>query len=415
MTKKSKRRAAARKPQTKKEENVGAIGRALRLLGGAGGGALGAYAGNPVAGTAMGTGLGAALSKWMGFGDYTVKENSVVKRASTGIPMMHKEGQSVVLRHREFIAQVRGSQGFAVQDSFQLNPGNVKTFPWLSSIAASFQEYKFKGIVFHYVPSSGSAVASTNAALGTVMLQTSYRSNDTAPSSKSELLNEYWSGECVPNDTFAHPVECDPAENPFNVQYVRSDDVPTNDSQLLYDLGVTHLCTSGQQADGFTLGDLWVTYEVELKKPIVASNVTSQFQVATTQWTAPTAAAIFAGPSIESGNLQLSGSSTGAVLTLSKGARGRFLCSVTLMSASSYSFVWTPTVTLTNATAKSVSADLLNNTLVTAAFGTSPTVRNAVFQLGFEVVDPTLPVVFTFTAPTLGSAPSGTLVNISPF
>lgn len=413
MTKKSKRRAAARKPQTKKEENVGAIGRALRLLGGAGGGALGAYAGNPVAGTAVGSSLGAALSKWMGFGDYTVKENSVVKRASTGIPMMHKEGQSVVLRHREFIAQVRGSQNFAVQDSFQLNPGNVKTFPWLSSIAASFQEYKFRGLVFHYIPSSGSAVSSTNAALGTVMLQTSYRSNDSAPTSKSELLNEYWSGECVPNDTFAHPVECDPAENPFNVQYVRTGNVPTNDSQLLYDLGVTHLCVAGQQADGYTLGDLWVTYEVELKKPIVASNVTAQHQLASVQWTAPTATAIFTGAKIESGNLQLAGSGgTSPTLTMSRGSRGRFLCTVTLLSTGGLVVTWNGAPTLTNATSVSVTSDLLNTSLVSITTGT---LRYAVYQFGFEVIDPTQPVVMVLGTLSLSASPAGTQVNINPF
>lgn len=412
MTKKSKRRAAARKPQTKKEENVGAIGRALRLLGGAGGGALGAYAGNPVAGSAVGTGLGAALSKWMGFGDYTVHENSVVKRASTGIPMMHKEGQTVVLRHREFIAQVRGSQGFVVQDSFQLNPGNVKTFPWLSSVAASFQEFKFRGLVFHYIPSSGSAVSSTNAALGTVMLQTSYRANDAPPTSKSELLNEYWSGESVPNDTFAHPVECDPAENPFNVQYVRTDDVPANDSQLLYDLGVTHLCTAGQQADGNTLGDLWVTYEVELKKPIVSSNVTSQYQISSYQFTAPTATAIFSGASIKRGNMLLTGSATGSTLTLARGARGRFLCNIVLLYGTATTCVWNGGLTLTNATNVSVTPDALNNVLVTLS---SNILRYPMFQFALEVVDPTQPVVMAVATPTLGAAPTGTLVTLTPY
>ena len=43
----------------------------------------------------------------------------------------------------------------------------------------------------------------------------------------------------------------------------------------MYDLGVTHVAVSGQQANDVVLGDLWVTYEVELKKPILYSNVTS--------------------------------------------------------------------------------------------------------------------------------------------
>ena len=71
------------------------------------------------------------------------------------------------------------------------------------------------------------------------MMQTVYRATDAAPSSKVELLNEYWSGEVVPNDTLAHPLECNPKENPYNVQYVRTTDPPANESKMLYDLGTT--------------------------------------------------------------------------------------------------------------------------------------------------------------------------------
>jgi hypothetical protein len=107
------------------------------------------------------------------------------------------------------------------------------------------------------------------------MLQTSYRSTDSPPTSKVEVLNEYCSNEVVPSETMAHPIECDPKENPFNVMYVRSGLPPAGDSKLMYDLGVTHLAVSGQLASDNVIGDLWVTYEVELKKPIIDSNVTS--------------------------------------------------------------------------------------------------------------------------------------------
>jgi len=147
-------------------------------------------------------------------------------------------------------------------------------------LAANFQEYRFRGIVFHYVPSSGNAVSSTNPALGTVMFQTSYRASDTAPTSKLELLNEYWASENVPNEPFCHPIECDPKENPFNIQYVRTGDVPTGDSRLMYDLGVTHVAVQGMQTTGNIVGDVWVTYEVELKKPIISSNATASVNYA---------------------------------------------------------------------------------------------------------------------------------------
>jgi len=311
---KKKKTAPNVRVQTKQAE-VSAVGKLLRQIGGLGGGAMGAYLGQPVAGSAAGNSLGAAISKWLGFGDYTVGTNSIVQKASTGIPMMHKEGQSVTIRHREFIATVESSIGFAVQRSFRLNPGDRDTFPWLATIANSFQEYKFKGIVFHYIPTSGNAISGTSPSLGAVMMQTSYRANDTPPINKSELLNEYWSGEVVPSETLAHPIEYNPAENPFNVQYVRRGELPSGDNQLFYDLGVTHLCTQGQLAAGNALGDIWVTYEVELKKPIVASNVTSNASDYVGFATLPTIATPFGGLLKQSGSLLVQTTLTGFRVT----------------------------------------------------------------------------------------------------
>jgi len=306
MPKNTKKTVLVRKQAQKKTQKsrqkitkeVGLLGKALRSLGGLGGGALGGMMGMPMAGSAAGTSLGAAISKWLGSGDYSVGSNSIVSQAvrgSASIPDMHRNDQSVVIRHKEFLGEIRSNTTFTINQSFELNPGLTPTFPWLARIATRFQEYRIRGMVFHYVPSSGSAIASTNNALGTVMLQTSYRSNDTPPSSKVELLNEYWSSEAVPSEPFCHPIECDPAENPFNIQYVRSGVVPTGDNKLLYDLGVTHVATSGQQQSGVVLGDLWVSYEVELKKPLIDSNVTDPVQSVVAVFSSGTATNWFGG------------------------------------------------------------------------------------------------------------------------
>jgi len=270
------------------------LGSALRALGGLAGGTAGSLIGMQGSGASMGTGLGAALSRWLGSGDYTVGSNTIVQktlRGSESIPAMHSNNQTVTIRHKEYLGEVKGNQTFSVVEALQINPGNSRTFPWLSGVATRFQEYRIKGMVFHYIPSSGSAVASADAALGTVMMVTSYRASDTPPSNKVEMLNEYWASESVPCSEFCHPIECDPKENPYNVQYVRSGEVPAGDSRMLYDLGVTYVATSGQQVTGKVLGDLWITYEVELKKPIVASNVThtiSSYNIAYTNTPAGT-------------------------------------------------------------------------------------------------------------------------------
>jgi len=266
-----------KQPQRKaKAAEISFLGKALRGLGGLGGGALGGMLGQSSAGSALGTGLGAAISRWLGAGDYTVQQNSVVQsslRASNSIPMMHNTGQTITVRHKEFIATINGSSAFQVQRFFVIQPGDQNTFPWMSGVASKFQQYRIKGMVFHYVPTSGYAVSGANPAIGSVMMQTSYRANDNPPTSKVEMLNEYWASESSPAETFCHPIECSPQENPFSIHYVRNNAIVANDSPLLYDLGVTYVATQGMQSSGNPVGDLWVTYEVELSKPIVASSV----------------------------------------------------------------------------------------------------------------------------------------------
>lgn len=328
--------------QKQAEKEMTILGKALRSLGGLAGGAAGGLIGMSSAGASAGTGLGAALSRWLGSGDYTVSQNSLVHsvKASGSIPSMHSNDQTVVVRHKEYLGEVLSNTSFTVQKSLRINPGDAATFPWLSRIANNYQQYRIKGMVFHYIPSSGSAVASTNNALGTVMMQTSYRSNDTAPSTKVELLNEYWSSEAVPSETFCHPIECNPNENPFNIQYIAESlaVIPAKDSPLLYDLGVTHIATSGQQTAGVVLGDLWCTYEIELKKPIIESNVTgASGWYASAQVASPSQSLSDWFPTSVNtnvGNLYLTLS--GRSITFPKSAYGTFYVHITVRPASGF-------------------------------------------------------------------------------
>lgn len=255
----------------KKEAELTRLGGALRMLGGLGGRTLGSMVGYGDVGAQQGTNLAASISRWLGSGDYSVSSNSLTQRVAAGgtIPAMHKEGQTVIVRHKEFISEVLSNTTFSVQQQFNINPGLSLTFPWLAGIAAQFSEYRIRGMVYHYVPTSGDAINGTNPAIGSVMLQTSYRASESAPTSKIELLNEYWSSEAKPSEPFCHPIECDPKENPFNVQYIRTGSVPAGDSVLMYDLGKTTLAVSGMPATNNVVGDLWVTYEIELRKPVL--------------------------------------------------------------------------------------------------------------------------------------------------
>jgi len=333
------KRVVAIAPRKKSNKNkrvskkeVGLLGQAIRALGATAGGAVGGLFGVPVAGAQTGNSLGAALSKWLGSGDYEVAQNSIVRsvRNSPGIPMMHNTSQSVVVRHKEYLGEVLSSMNFTVQGGYPLNPGVDRTFPWLSRIARRFQEYAFKGVVFHYVPTSGS-ISSTQA-LGSVMMQTTYRTTDDGPVSKVEMLNEYWACETVPADTVCHPIECDPKENPFNVHYVRAGEIPSGESKLSYDLGTMYIATSGQSANGIVLGDLWVTYEIELKKPVLTSNVTGTPDFISFKYNGGSMAALFNGTVLATeGTLGVTAS--GNIINFPLGTFGTFFIDILVYSS----------------------------------------------------------------------------------
>jgi len=382
-----------RDKQKQSTQQVTLLGQALRSLGGLGGGAIGSMLGSPSTGSAVGSSLGAAISKWLGAGDYTVGTNSVVRsslKAASSVPMMHADGQSIIVRHKEYLGEVLSATSFTVQQSFPLNPGLQSTFPWLAGIAVKFQEYRIKGMVFHYIPTSGSAVSSTNAALGSVMLQTSYRSTDAPPTSKVEMLNEYCSNEAVPCEPFAHPIECDPKENPFNVQYVRSGPVAPGETQLMYDLGQTHVAVAGCQTAGNVLGDLWVTYEVELKKPMVSSNVTNSVLSCSNWFNSGLSPSAIFGTTQYTASGSLSAMTLNNTITFPKGSVGRyqiwFSCNgggVTLT---------TPTVTVTNAVSV---RPIEGQSAFLFSFNTTSTSNT--FLLAVEITSPTSNATVAFT------------------
>jgi hypothetical protein len=391
-----------RNSKAAKKEEMTRLGSALRALGGLGGGALGSFIGQTNAGSSLGNSLGATISKWLGSGDYSISSNSIVNsmKSSGKIPMMHKDGQSVVIRHKEYLGEVRGHTSFLVRENFPINPGLEETFPWLCGIAQQYQEYKLRGMIYHYVPSSGNAIASTNPALGTVMLQTSYRASDSLPTSKLEMLNEYCSNESVPSDAFCHPIECNPRENPFEVQYVRSGAVPSNEDIKTYDLGQTFLAVSGQQVDDAVIGDLWVTYEIELRKPQLTHAISQQVTsyIGTSSGTI-SAANPFTSTLLTSEDTSMAGTlvATGNTITFGPGNAGTYLVTIIWTGATSFLM---GTITTSNCTKYNYFGPTTSNR--ESSYTTGSTIA---FEMdAFTITDPTQSAVVTFNTTTLTGA-----------
>jgi len=70
-----------------------------------------------------------------------------------------------------------------------------------------------------------------------------------------------------------HPIECDPSQLPLDHLYVFNA-VPGSNDPRWSTLGTTYLATVGQQAAA-TLGELWVSFDVEFYMPKLISSVSS--------------------------------------------------------------------------------------------------------------------------------------------
>lgn len=225
--------------------------------------------------------LGGFLGRITGLGDYTVNSNSLLgtdpPRVSNGANL-----REIIISHREYIGDVvTGPAGSFASSSFLLNPGNSRIFPWLSAVASCFQQYKFRGIVFEFKTMSADALNSTNTALGTVIMASNYNVLQANFASKSEMENTEFSSSCKPSASMYHPIECDPRDTPLTELYIAPNGViPDGGTPQFYDFCNFQIATNGFQASNVNIGELWVTYEIALLKPIqpsIAGVAPSQF------------------------------------------------------------------------------------------------------------------------------------------
>lgn len=305
------------------------------VIGGVGGAAAGGYYGGGVGaltGAKVGGYLGGhigALAEGVvsGRGKYRINYNTVIGNVPSIRNSRGREGATVV-RHKEYIGDVLSSQAFSIQYALPINAAQPSAFPWLAQIAQNYEQYEIQGMLFDFVSSSGDTTAGTTA-LGDVLMATQYNSLEDEFTSKQQMLNQEFSSIAKPSLNSIHPIECAPRQTTLELLYTRNGPVPQNADIRLYDLGRFTLATSGQQADGQTLGSLYVTYEVVLMKPklsvgsIDPTPAFSRFELYRDAASSVTPQPAFQGV-VEKNNdysMTLSGNS----LTIPKGTQGAFM------------------------------------------------------------------------------------------
>lgn len=174
-------------------------------------------------------------------------------------PKISASARSTRIVHRELLTTIIGSVAFANFGSYQVNPGIAATFPWLSTQASGWEQYRFHRLCFEYI------TRSATTAVGSVILAPDYDALDSAPSSEL-IATSYrdatedvpWKDQsCVWDPLAMHPIG--------PKKYIRSGLVANADLKT-YDVGTQHVCTTGQSGTD-AIGKLWVCYDVEFFVP----------------------------------------------------------------------------------------------------------------------------------------------------
>ena len=234
--------------------------------------ALGGAAGGLIGNRGAGMQLGRQVERMLGFGDYTIKSNSLFKKDEAGqsiVPQFSNQGRTITVRVREFIGDVKagatlsgGATTFDVK-RFRINPTDPATFPWLSIVGTQFDQWEPNGIVFEF-RSTSSEYNGTNQSLGSVILATQYDVADDPFVDKPTMEASDYANSVKPSECAMHGIECSPKERPTEVLYCGA--APTGYDSRLYDLGYLSIATQGCSAANVTLGELWVSYDISFYK-----------------------------------------------------------------------------------------------------------------------------------------------------
>jgi hypothetical protein len=198
----------------------------------------------------------------------------VPNASANQVPIFTKDGKrGIRVTEREFLGDVMsgpvlvsGSTAF-YNSSYRINPSDPVTFPWLSRVAANYDQWEPNGIVFEFI-STSSEFNGTSQALGTVILATEYDPSDPAYTNKVEMENADYANSTKPSLTALHGLECDPSDRPTAVLYTGT--FPVGE-QKFYDLGSFQLATQGMSAINQTLGELWISYDISFYKKQISS------------------------------------------------------------------------------------------------------------------------------------------------
>ena len=137
-----------------------------------------------------------------------------------------------------------------------------------------FEEWLPRGICVEFKSMSSDNPNTAVPALGTVVIATQYNSSNPDFVNKSQMENYEFATSCKPSRSMLHCVETARSQTIQDEFYTRTGPLGANQDIKFYDLGKTQVSVVGAPtaANGSIIGELWITYEIELRKPKIPTD-----------------------------------------------------------------------------------------------------------------------------------------------
>lgn len=191
---------------------------------------------------------------------------AVVSSIRTNQPKIMNYKNKVIVVHREMFHTICGA---ATEDPVvhTINPGDADMFPWLSSIAPSYETYHFNKLLIEYQPSCSATTA------GSIAMAIDYDISDAAPTSIASLLS--MDGAVLGSLYSQHRISLKSGASDFvKKRFVTSGSINTVSSLMntdrtaarTTDLGHFYMSTDNTTV-ATKFGYVFVSYEVEFNTP----------------------------------------------------------------------------------------------------------------------------------------------------
>lgn len=184
------------------------------------------------------------------------------------------ETGAVTVSRREYVGDVIPTTALFQNFQFAVNPGVAATFPWLSQIAANYEEYDLQQCVFTYNSTTTDIGSSTTGQCGTVVMATQYNVASPPFMDKQSMQVHDGAMSCKTTENMVHGIECDDRKRSGSDElFVRTGALAATEDVKDYDHATFNLALSNLP-NAFlnqAIGELWVTYTVVLRKPKMAA------------------------------------------------------------------------------------------------------------------------------------------------